>query len=277
MRSPGVSNQVRIAAAVVTSVVVGLAGAWYAIRNSRKQVPEYTPVAGIVAPLSKEEEELKSRIKAHYDGCSPHYQDLWGKHIHHGLWRPGQENISKEEAQERLVDEMYARARLPAKAKVLDVGCGVGGTSCKLAALGHDVTGVSLSTTQVAMAKENMAKEKVKVRFLEMDGEKLNFPGEDGSFDAVWISEALSHFPRKDAFFGHAMRLLKPGGKIVIVDWFVADTLGPVLKNSTIADIERGMLLPPMQTVTGYCNLIVAAGGRPIYMDDVSKETSKTW
>jgi tocopherol O-methyltransferase len=200
----------------VGAAVAALASAYIYIRTSRKQVAVYVPKDGVVAPLTPEEVELKKRIKEHYDGCSPHYQDLWGKHIHHGLWRPGQEHISKEDAQERLVDEMYARARLPAKAKVLDVGCGVGGTSCKLAAMGHDVTGVSLSTTQVAMAKENMKKEGVTVRFLEMDGEKLSFPGEDGTFDAVWISEALSHFPRKDAFFAHAMRLLKPGGKIVM-------------------------------------------------------------
>ena len=37
------------------------------------------------------------------------------------------------------------------------------------------------------------------------------------------------------------------------------------------------MLLPPMETVVGYSNLLVAAGARPIYMDDVSKECSKTW
>ncbi len=38
----------------------------------------------------------------HYDQCSPHYQSLWGRHIHHGLWRPGKEHLSKEEAQVRL-------------------------------------------------------------------------------------------------------------------------------------------------------------------------------
>ena len=141
------------------------------------------------------------------------------------MWREGKENISKEEAQEALVDDMLLHANLSINSKVLDVGCGVGGTSCKLAALGHAITGVSLSSTQIALAKDNMAKEAVNCRFIEMDGEKLDFPGEDGSFDAVWISEALSHFPRKDAFFAHAVRLLKPGGRIVIVDWFRADCI----------------------------------------------------
>ena len=212
-------------------------------------------------------------------GCSPHYQELWGHHIHHGLWRPGKEDLSKEVAQEVLVDELIAAARLPARAKVLDVGCGVGGTSIKLAAAGHEVTGVSLSPKQIEMAKENLARlaPGAAVRFLEMDGEKLDFPGEDGTFDAVWISEALSHFPHKEHFFAHALRLLKPGGKWVCVDWFKADNLGPKMTQGVIADIELGMLLPPLRTVLDYANMFTAAGGRVLFVDDISKETAKTW
>jgi SAM-dependent methyltransferase len=152
--------------ATAAYVVGGLtaAAALYYVAFPRKALKAQAPPAIVpgaaVVPLTEEEQQLKVRIKAHYDGCSPHYQSLWGKHIHHGLWRPGNEHLSKEVAQELLVDELYAHAHLPKGAKVLDVGCGVGGTSCKLAALGHDVTGVSLSTTQVQMAKENMEKEK---------------------------------------------------------------------------------------------------------------------
>ena len=132
---------------------------------------------------------LKLRIKEHYDKCSTYYQQLWGQHIHHGLWRPGNEGLTKEEAQEALVDSLLNAAELPEQSKVLDVGCGVGGTSIKLALAGHQVTGVSLSGEQIAMATTNAATAGATVRFLEMDGEALSFPGEDGSFDAVWISE----------------------------------------------------------------------------------------
>lgn len=211
---------------------------------------------------------LKTRIQAHYDDCSPHYQQLWGEHVHHGLWRPGQEGLSKEEAQVRLVEELYARARLPAGGRVLDVGCGVGGTSNWLAARGHDVTGVSLSPVQVEMAKRNMAGHGVSVRFLAMDAEALSFPGEDGTFDAVWCSESCSHYPHKERFFAHVRRLLKPGGKLVMVDWFAADVLGSAAWTGVIARIEKGMLLPPIGTVTGYANMHVRAGLRPIASTD---------
>jgi tocopherol O-methyltransferase len=106
------------------------------------------------------------------------------------------------------------------------------------------MTGVTISTTQVAMAKENAEKAGVadRIRFQEMDGEKLDFPGEDGTFDAVWISEALSHFVTKPKFFAGALRLLKPGGKLVIADWFRADHISKKLEEDVIKPIEFGML-----------------------------------
>ena len=61
------------------------------------------------------------------------------------------------------------------------------------------------------------------------------------------------------------------------VDWFKADNIGAKLERGVIHDIEVGMLLPPMKTVNDYINLFTAAGGRVIFVDDISKETAKTW
>jgi tocopherol O-methyltransferase len=150
-------------------------------------------------------------------------------------------------AQDQLVDELIAHAKLPACPKVLDVGCGVGGTSIRLASkLKANVTGVTISTKQVEMANENAHKAGISsVTFIEGDGEKLDVvlgAGADGTFDAVWISEALSHFTNKGAFLAHAHRLLKPGGKLVIADWFRADHISEKLVDTVVTPIEKGML-----------------------------------
>lgn len=232
------------------------------------------------------ESPLSSCVQ-HYDGCSEHYQSLWGIHIHHGLWR--NDEWSKERAQDNLVDELLARSGLRTLAAgrtvhILDVGCGVGGTSCRLAGLlDAKCTGISLSPKQVEMATANAAAAGVadRVSFHQGDGEALPshpaLQGKEGTFDAVWISEALSHFPHKDSFFAGAVSMLKPGGRLVLCDWFKAEGLGRGMTAGVIADIEKGMLLPPMETPSGYVNLAVAAGLRPLFYEDVSKETARTW
>lgn len=238
-------------------------------------------VAGGAAADAAAGTEIKARIKEHYDKCSPHYQGIWGHHIHHGLWRTGKE--TKEQAQDNLVAELAAHAKLPEKPRVLDVGCGVGGTSVWLAKnLGADATGITISTEQVRMAGENATKAGVTAttRFIEGDGEKLTEilgAAAHGTFDAVWISEALSHFVNKDKFFAEALKMLKPGGKLVLADWFRADSCPAALVESQIKPIEVGMLLPSLDAVSHYITLLTAAGLRLVWLEDVSKETAATW
>ena len=205
-----------------------------------------------------------------------------------GLWKAGQEHLSKEDAQVALVEELRLHAKLPPSGpvSVLDVGCGVGGTSIHLAAtLGERcrVTGVTLSTAQVAFATADAASAGVaaRVAFHEGDGERLDemaaLAGREGSFDAVWISEALSHFVNKDKFFAQAMKFLKPGGKLVLADWFRADHISKKHEAGVIRAIEDGMLLPRLDAMPDYAAGMSAAGLRLVWLLDVSKETAKTW
>lgn len=73
---------------------------------------------------------LKDQITHHYDELSPYYRDMWGVHIHHGYWKTGLE--TKEEAQEQLINELISRARIAKSKRILDVGCGLGGTALYL-------------------------------------------------------------------------------------------------------------------------------------------------
>lgn len=183
-----------------------------------------------------------------------------------------------------LVRELLAHAKLPAKPRVLDVGCGVGGTSIFLAReVGARVTGVTISTKQVQMARAAAEAAGVDelVDFHEGDGERLDempvLADAAGTFDAVWISEALSHFVHKDKFFAHAHTFLKPGGKLVLADWFRADHISKKHETGVIAAIEAGMLLPRLDAMPDYLAGISKAGMRLLWLLDVSKETAKTW
>ncbi|KAI1096728.1 S-adenosyl-L-methionine-dependent methyltransferase [Rostrohypoxylon terebratum] len=250
-------------------------------------------------------ESLKGRIKRHYEIASDYYYSLWGQHIHHGLFNSADE--TKEQAQVNLINYLLEISALPTGSKVLDVGCGIGGTSRFLAREhGAEVTGITISGRQVQIAKRLTGEEigdtsKVspdtflkypgkggedggKVRFLELDAEKMleHFQPiiqEGKSFDCVWISEALSHLPNKELFFSSSFSLLRGGGsRLVIADWFKAPDLSPEQVETDIKPIEDGMLLPRLYTVDEYIEFAEKAGfkirQKPI---DISKEVAKTW
>lgn len=243
---------------------------------------------------------LKDRIKLHYDLASDYYLSLWGEHIHHGYWENNSQ--TKEEAQVNLIQLLLRISKVGDNSTVLDVGCGIGGTSRYLAStLGCTVTGITISTKQVEIAnrltKAEAAKDQEKnevesdvdgftklvrgkVRFIELDAEKMGdfFAGQGGSFDAVWISEALSHFPNKALFFENTSKVLGPGGKLALADWFKAENLSETDFNNDIKPIEDGMLLPPMCTQQGYVDL--AKKGGLNLLDgpkDISKDVARTW
>ena len=108
---------------------------------------------------------------------------------------------------------------------VLDVGCGFGGTSRLLASKlpSASVKGITLSPEQVRRGTE-LAKEKGlgNVSFEVMDALKMDFP--DNSFDMVWACESGEHMPDKKAYVDEMVRVLKPGGTIVIATWGQRET-----------------------------------------------------
>jgi tocopherol O-methyltransferase len=116
------------------------------------------------------------------------------------------------------------------------------------------------------------------VRFLELDAETISPRFPPGTFDLVWICEALSHLPGKPAFFTNAHMLLRPGGRLVIADWIKAPGLSAAQFDADIAPIERGMLLPPLATADEYCAYAEAAGlARVGEVLDISEKVAKTW
>jgi MPBQ/MSBQ methyltransferase len=155
----------------------------------------------------------------------------WGEHIHLGYYGPevNYRNKPLQEAQFAFIDEMMKFGGIDPKtdgnAKVLDVGCGFGGTSRYLArALGPNstVTAITLSPKQVERATELAKEQKTpNVKFMVEDALDMSFP--DNSFDIVWACESGEHMPDKKNYIDQMMRVLKPGGKFVMATWCQRD------------------------------------------------------
>jgi SAM-dependent methyltransferase len=108
----------------------------------------------------------------------------------------------------------------------LDAACGTGRNSSYLASLGHTVIGVDSSAAMLERAREKVPGGD----FYEADLHDLPLP--DDHVDLVVCALALMHVPEIEPVLAEFVRVLRPGGSLVISDWriVVGDTGIPVVK-----------------------------------------------
>jgi MPBQ/MSBQ methyltransferase len=145
---------------------------------------------------------------------------LWGEHVHLGHYGSPPRRRDFRRAKEDFVHELVRWSgldQLPPGSRVLDVGCGIGGSARILARdYGLDVLGISISPGQIRRAQE-LTPQGLSCRFAVMDALALELP--DASFDAVWSVEAGPHMPDKQRYADELLRVLKPGGRLAVADW----------------------------------------------------------
>ena len=105
-------------------------------------------------------EQTSAAVAQHYDDLDPFYRELWGDHVHHGLWTTGLENPAQ--AVENLIACVARRLELDPGQHVCDVGCGYGATAQWLAEHhGVHVTGLTISgrpgTTRIRAVRRLLA------------------------------------------------------------------------------------------------------------------------
>lgn len=159
----------------------------------------------------------------YYETCDEHYSMLWHLNthmaMHYGFWDKNTKNL--KEALYNLNELLANAANISATDRVLDAGCGVGGSSLYLGRTrACRVEGITLSSKHVnqANAKSELEGLSDKVHFSVNDFTSSNFP--DESFDVVWAIESVCHANEKRDFLKEAFRVLKKGGKLVMVDFF---------------------------------------------------------
>ena len=138
-----------------------------------------------------------------------------------GYWDPPTD--SPRQACETLVDRLAEKIPDSA-ARILDVACGLGASTKRLATRFAPgiITAINVSEAQLAQARLRAPGS----TFLFMDATALQFP--DATFDAVICVEAAFHFDTRDAFLREALRVLKPGGWLVLSDILLRRFIGPL-------------------------------------------------
>ena len=207
----------------------------------------------------------------------------WGEHIHLGHYGTPPQRKDFRKAKEDFVHEMArwgSLDKLPRGTTVLDVGCGIGGSSRILARdYGCEVTGVSISPSQIRRAGE-LTPRNLPVRFQIDDAMSLSFP--DASFDVVWSVEAGPHMPDKAVFARELMRVLKPGGVLVVADWNQRDERTVPLRfweRLVMRQLLDQWSHPAFSSIEGFSEQLEATGlvaGR-VETADWTRQTLPSW
>ncbi len=222
---------------------------------------------------------MSAQVIEYYNQCHIDYKILWRSHqnlcIHFGYFDAQHDSHAK--ALPNMNRILAQRAGIVRGERVLDAGCGVGGSSLWLAEqLGAQVCGINIQPLHLAIAREEARKRGLEdlVQFKEKNycdtGEPAN------TFDVVWALESICHSDDKPAFLREACRLLKPGGRLMVADFF---QFRVDLNDSELQRMRiwlDGWALPSLAEVTEFTEAIRLAGFEQVQSDNITSNVIRS-
>ncbi|SFS65575.1 methyltransferase domain-containing protein [Saccharopolyspora flava] len=218
-----------------------------------------------------------------YDRFAAESRDLWpdeaevpnfgfGEHLHFGYWEDEDDDAPLGVAALRLTDMVIDRLRVDDTHHVLDVGCGIGGPALRTARrTGARVTGITVSEAQIEQAKAAALSEDLRLDFQLADA--LRLPFLDASFDAAFALESMMHMPDRRQVLGEIARVLRPGGRLVLTDFFERAPIPEV--HRPFVDLLRETSLLTTVPVEDYPQMLRDAGMLFEEIRDISDHTTR--
>ncbi|MCU0523869.1 MAG: methyltransferase domain-containing protein [Elainella sp. Prado103] len=224
---------------------------------------------------------LQQQIQQFYDASSELWEQIWGEHMHHGYYgADGQDRKERRQAQIDLIEALLDWGNVSQATQILDVGCGIGGSSLYLAdKFAASVQGITLSPVQSKRATERSITAGLSDRAHFQVADALQMPFADASFDLVWSLESGEHMPDKRQFLAECWRVLKPGGTVLMATW-CHRPVPPALtadEQQHLAKIYRVYCLPFVISLPEYETIAQTVGWQNLRSTDWSDAVAPFW
>lgn len=216
---------------------------------------------------------MSQDVVRYYDQTWADYRIIWLSRsnyaFHFGYHdAPG---MRHRDALVRNNEVMADAAQVQVGDRVLDAGCGVGGSSCWLAQQrGATVVGITLVPNQVERARVIAERRGVadKTTFQVADYSRIPYP--DASFDVVWAQESLCHGADKAATYREFHRVLRPGGRLVIAEYMRTTRALTGLNARMVRGWLAGWMMPDLDTFDEHRQSATAAGFEAVAVRDAT-------
>lgn len=203
---------------------------------------------------------------------------LWATHelaLHMGYWDAG----TRDHAQSllRMRQELASLVRVAAGDRVLDAGCGVGGSALWLAREhGVSVVGITTSRVQIELARRYATRRGLAhlTAFEPRDLLDTGYP--DRHFDLVWAQESVAQVGDHRRFLVEAERLLRPGGRLLVEEIFRVSSVQDPQEIALVDEFCQGCRtpVPPDREFERWAGEL---GFEQIALRDISAETAPSF
>ncbi|KAF7559942.1 hypothetical protein G7046_g4210 [Stylonectria norvegica] len=212
-----------------------------------------------------------SLTRQYYNLATDLYEYGWSQSFHFCRFAYGE---TFHRAIARHEHYLAHQINIKADMKVLDVGCGVGGPAREIVKFsGAHVTGININEYQISRSKIYAEREGLSNKLDFVQGDFMNLPFPDASFDAVYAIEATVHAPSLQGVYSEIFRVLKPGGVFGVYEWLMTEKYdNDNLEHRRIRlDIEQGDGIAQMFKISHGLDAIKGAGFELELQEDLAE------